>query len=79
MATKKDYLKVGDTVIWKGGFGSDAPKETIVQGIEVCHEGNKYGKPVDKVEWSKVNSRKIVVDLASGNWAYGTQLTKKTK
>ena len=77
MATKKDYLKVGDTVRWRGCFGGDAPKDAKVESIEVCKSGNKNGRQVDKIEWSKVNSRTIVIDLDNSHWAYGTQITKK--
>ena len=43
-------LKIGDKVMWRGGFGYDEPKEAIVEGIEITN-GGKYGKPVDEVDW----------------------------
>jgi hypothetical protein len=77
MATQKDYLRVGDTVKWRGGFGNDAPKDAKIESIEVCPNGSKYGTQVDKIEWSKVNARNVVIDLDNRHWCYGTQITKK--
>jgi hypothetical protein len=78
MATKKtDYLTVGDTVNWCGAWGTEPPKKAIVESIEVCKEGDKNGRSVESIAWSKVNTRKIVVSLNNNHWAYGTQISKK--
>ena len=69
----KIILKVGDRVMCRGGFGSDAPKEAIVESIEICPTGEKYGKQVYEVEWSKKDY--IVVDLDNGHWARGHQIS----
>jgi hypothetical protein len=69
-------LKIGDKVMWRGGFGSEPAKEATVTGIEKCAVGAKNGNSVSKVSWDKVNSRQIVVDLDNGHWAYGTQITQ---
>jgi hypothetical protein len=66
-------LKVGDIVMWRGGFGSDSPCKAKVVGIEVCRPGEKYGEPRESVDWNKVNS--VVVDLENGHWAKGHQLS----
>ena len=66
-------LKVGDTVLWRGGFGSDAPKKAVVEGIEITN-GGKYGDPVDEVDWTKVRDRNVTVDLDNGHWAYASQI-----
>lgn len=64
-------LSVGDKVQWRGNFG-DAPQQpATVTGITV---GGKDGEPVEKVEWSKVKDRNVVLDLDTGNWAYGYQV-----
>ena len=69
-------LKVGDTVLWKGGWGRDAEKEAVVERIEVnCV--SKSGAEVEEVNWSEVNDRSVVVDLNTGNWAYGENIRKK--
>ena len=66
-------LKVGDEVMWRGGFGSDAPKRAKVENIELCAPGEKYGEHREEVEWSKRD--RIVVDLDNGHWAKGHQIS----
>jgi hypothetical protein len=66
-------LKIGDKVMWRGGFGTEAPKEAIVESIELCKSGDKYGDSVDSVDWSKKD--RIVVDLNNGHWAKGHQIS----
>jgi hypothetical protein len=67
-------LKVGDTVMWRGGFGSEPPRKAKVVGIELCRPGQKYGEPRESVDWSKINS--VVVDLDNGHWAKGHQISR---
>jgi hypothetical protein len=66
-------LNIGDKVMWRGGFGSEAPKEAIVESIELCKSGDKYGMSVSSVDWSKKD--RIVVDLNNGHWARGYQIS----
>ena len=66
-------LKIGDKVMWRGGFGSDAPKEAVVESIELCKAGEKYGMSVTQVDWLKKD--RIVVDLNNGHWARGSQIS----
>lgn len=66
-------LKVGDEVMWRGGFGRDAAQKAKITAIEVNCQG-KYGTHVSEVEWKKVNTRTVLVDLDNGHWAYGTQI-----
>lgn len=67
-------LKIGDEVMWRGGFGVDPPQKARVTGIEVCLAGSKHGEPRDSVEWSKIHS--VVVDLDNGTWAKGHQISR---
>lgn len=69
-------LKIGDVVSWKGSFGSDAPEDVVIEGIEITN-GGKYGQPVNEVEWSMVRGRNLTFDLDNGHWAYASQITKK--
>lgn len=76
---KKDYLKVGDKVMWRGGFGSDPAKEATIESIEICARGSKYGTPAKKVLWKTVRgegNRHVVVTLTNGHWCKGHQLSK---
>ena len=70
MTTK---YKVGDTVLWRGGFGRSLPREAKIEGIEKCEPGQKYGYSVEVIEtWEHG-----VVDLDNGHWAYVHQLSPK--
>ena len=69
-------LKIGDKVMWRGGFGVEQPKEAIIEGIELCGVGSKYGKTVQSVDWETIRggNRSVTVNLDNGHWAYGNQL-----
>jgi hypothetical protein len=69
-------LKLKDKVIWRGAWGTQAPKEVIVKGISLCTVGSKYGKDVKSVDWKTVEAGKVVVSLDNNHWAYGHQLTE---
>lgn len=74
---ENDILRVGDTVMWKGAFGTQPPVEAKIVGMEWCQLGVKNGIRTSNIDWGKANSRQLVVDLDNGHWAYGTQLSKK--
>lgn len=69
------FLKVGDTVSWRGSWGNDTPKNAKVEAIEINCIG-KNGTNVEEVNWDFVNSRSVMVDLDNGHWAYGNQITE---
>lgn len=59
--------------MWKGGWGTDAPRPAKITSIDLCEtKGSKYGNPVKSVSWSL--KEYIAVGLDNGHWAYGTQL-----
>ncbi len=72
-----EWLKVGDTVRWKGSWGSDPEELAKVIGIEVCPIGTKYGKEVNKVLWGTLDKKNIVVTLDNDHFAYGYQIKKR--
>ena len=73
-------LKVGDTVLWSGAFGMDAPRRATVLGIEQTeHPREKYGWGVDEIDWQAVRENRAVVTVQGENathenWAYGEQI-----
>jgi len=70
-----DVLKVGDVVIWRGGWGRDAPLKATVTHLEVTERpGEKYGHEVTEVLWTTVSEDRVVVDLDNGHFAYGHQI-----
>ena len=73
--TNKDILKIGDTVNWRGCFGSDPKKPAVIEHIEITG-GGKYGTPVKQVSWEEVYDRNLVVTLENGHWAYAEQISK---
>lgn len=69
-----DKLKIGDKVMWRGAWGKEPAEEAIIDGIELCPVGEKYGEQVKSVSWSTVEKNKVVVNLTNGHWAYGNQI-----
>ena len=70
-------LKIGDPVMWRGSWGSDAPMEATVTHLEVTERpGEKYGHEVTEVLWTTVSEGRVVVDLDNGHFAYGHQIEK---
>lgn len=68
------YLKVGDTVRWRGGFGSQPATFAKVVVIEATKDGEEYGDRVEQIAWEAVTRSSCVVWLDNGHWAYGNQL-----
>ena len=48
--------------------------EPTVRGIETVQPGAKHGARVDSLPGADVVGRHVVVDLATGHWAYGEQI-----
>lgn len=70
------YLKIGDKIIWRGGWGTDDPQEAVVDNIEInVHPTTKDGEEVNKVEWDLVDET-VIVTLDNGHWAYGNQVER---
>lgn len=74
-----DKLKIGDKVMWRGSFGWDDPAPAIVVAMEVTEEPReKFGNPVDEIEWNVVEENRVLVTLDNGHWAYSEQLSPFT-
>ena len=68
-----EHLKVGDVVLCRGGWGSEAPKLVTITHLELCVEaGDKYGVPVTELPWA--DKARAVVDMDNGHWAYGAHI-----
>lgn len=63
-------LYLGDTVNWKGAFGTEMPKEAKVVAIEIKE------KSVDWLNWHLIDSKDVIITLDNGRWAYGYQINK---
>lgn len=71
-----EMMKIGDSVLWSGGWGRRAPKPAVVASIEITDiPGDAYGQPATFVPWDTVRTDDcVVVTLENGHWAYGFQL-----
>lgn len=67
------FLKVGDRVEWRGGWGHDSPQIAVVESIDEVEPGEKYGNAVQAMPWHMVKER-AVVSLDNHHWAYGRQI-----
>lgn len=62
---------VGSKVDYKP-WGDNNLRTAQIQNIEVCKEGEKYGRSVNSVDLRK--QRNVVLDLSDGHWIYGYQI-----
>lgn len=66
-------IRVGDSVSWRGSWGSQPPKLAQVIHIEKTeNEREKYGYAVNEVAVEEKNY--AVFSLNNGHWAYGDQI-----
>jgi len=68
-------LKIGDTVNWRGAWGTAPVKQVMVESITKVTNG-KDGKPVTNVLWDDINGREYIVNLINGHWAWGQHISK---
>ena len=68
-------IKLGDTVSYRGSFGSGPVKSATVEGLTLTqYPREKYGKSVKEVNVTDVKANKVVFDLSDGHWAYASQI-----
>ena len=60
-------LKVGDTVIYKGGTAK-------VISMDYCPDGAVYGEAIESIPWECVLD--VTVDLDNGKWAKGYKIER---
>lgn len=77
--SKMNKLKVGDKVMWRGGFGRDAPQVAVVAGMQVTDEPReKYGDSVEEVNWDLIRENRVAFELTNNKWAYSEQIEPYT-
>jgi hypothetical protein len=69
-------VSVGDTVMWRGGWGEDPAKPAVVEGIEINTRGGKDGDPVNTAPWSAMTRENAILSLNNGHWCYGDAIGK---
>lgn len=68
-------IKLGTEVIYRGAWGTDAPKRVKVVGLTLTdHPRDKYGKSVKEVAIDDVKANKVCFDLSDGHWCYSDQI-----
>ena len=67
-----DTLKVGTVVKYRGCWGDGAPTVAEIQGIELCKEGEKYGRHANEISFDRKDE--CVFDLDDNHWCYGYQI-----
>jgi hypothetical protein len=69
-------LRVGDTVLWRGGWGTEQPKLVAVEALEVTeYPCEKFGRDVEEVPWSLVAEDRVLFHLSNGHWCYSYQVS----
>ncbi|MBP6424143.1 MAG: hypothetical protein KA278_00320 [Flavobacterium sp.] len=63
-------LYLGDTVNWKGAFGTEMPKEASIVAIQF------QGVEVMELNFTLLESKETIITLDNGRWAYGYQIEK---
>jgi len=71
-----ESVKVGDKVMWSGSWGSEAPQEAVVTGMEITTEPrSKYGREVQEASWDLISENRVMFDLDNGHWSYSDQIS----
>jgi hypothetical protein len=72
-------LKIGDTVNWRGAWGTQKAENAVVESIQRGRfDGDKDGKDIESVSWSSLSKgdRRYLVTLTNGHWAWANQIDK---
>lgn len=71
--SNNETLRVGDAVMWRGGWGADAPARVTVDRITVG--GKNSDAEASSVPWAMCVDRWVVVTFRENeHWAYGNQV-----
>jgi hypothetical protein len=71
-------IKIGDSITYRGCFGSDRPKQAVVEHMEVtAQRRSKYGESVREVGVDMVKENRVLFSLSDGHWCYSDQVDLK--
>lgn len=70
-----DIIKIGDTITYRGCFGS-GPEETVkVEGLTITqYPRDKYGDNVQEVSVDLVKQNRVLFLLDNNHWCYSEQV-----
>jgi hypothetical protein len=69
-------VKIGDTISYKK-WGDILPSEAIIEGIEVCKAGTKYGREVRTCDLDKHSE--VALYLDDHHWIFKSQIIEINK
>jgi hypothetical protein len=69
-----EILRVGDRILWSGGWGSKEPKEATV--LRIWKSASNYPSRGNEVNQISLKDENFRVDLDNGNWAWSWQICK---
>ena len=74
---RREYVLIGDTVMWSGCWGTEKFKPAKVDNMTLT-EGprQKHGKEVNVASWKQVDANLILFGLDNSKWAYSEQIRK---
>ncbi len=73
----KNFLNIGDKVMWSGSWGSETAELAEVDSITMVETDTKRNiGDVDCLHWNFVRGRECIINLTNGHWAWGFQVTK---
>jgi hypothetical protein len=68
-------IKLGDTISYRGAFGSGPLKSATVEYLKLTqYPREKYGEDVEEVNIDDVKANKVVFGLSDGYWCYSDQV-----
>lgn len=71
-------LRIGDKVLFSASHGTEVYKEATIVAMDVTESPfEKYGVPVEEVEWDMVKDNKVVFSVETeqgGRWGYSDQI-----
>ena len=73
----KNFLNIGDKVMWSGSWGSETAELAEVDSITIVETDTKRNiGDVDWIHWNFVRGRECIINLTNCHWALGFQVTK---
>ena len=65
-------IKIGDTVKWRGAWGTEPAKDAVIVDIQICAKGRKEGRSVKSI--AATTKDRCVFNFSNFHWAYGTHV-----
>lgn len=71
----KETIKIGDQIVYHGGFGDALPSISRIIQMEVTdYAREKYGQERTEVSLELVEDNRVCITLENGHWCYSEQV-----